>query len=102
MIRKEFRRFYSSVATDYTESASGRKRKRSERERLAADTAAYLARGGRISQLPYGAVAIEDTYGGTAFETHIAPPVLPGSAPHDPAKVTARAKRRRYGRLPNA
>ena len=100
MIREQFRRFYSSVATDYTESAIGRKR--SERERLSRDVAEYLARGGRISQLPYGAVAIEDTYGGTAFETHIAPPVLPGSAPHDPAKVAVRAKRRRYGRLPNA
>lgn len=100
MIRETFRRFYSSVATDYTESAIGRKR--SERERLAADTAAYLARGGRIDELPYCATAVGDTYGGTAFETHITPPVLPGSAPHDPAKVAVRAKRRRYGRLPNA
>jgi hypothetical protein len=70
MIREAFRRFYSSVATDYTESAIGRKR--SEHERLSRDVAEYLARGGRISQLPYGAV------------------------------VAVRAKRRRYGRLPNA
>lgn len=100
MIREEFRRFYSSAARDYSESPVARKR--ADRERIATDTEVFLARGGTITGLQYGASSVPDTYGSTTFELHIAPPTLPGSAPHDPAKVATRAGRRRYGRFPNA
>src|SRR5574343_361672 len=86
-----------ATATNYADSIEARKNE--ERERLAADTEAFLARGGVIKVLPYGSVAIPDTYGSAIFESHISPPTLPGSAPHDPLKGQKRAERRQYGRL---
>lgn len=97
MNREPFQRFYPSTATNYADSIKARKAE--ERARLAADVEAFLARGGAIKVLPYGSVAIPDTYGSAIFESHISPPTLPGSAPHDPSKVENRAKRRQYGRL---
>lgn len=95
-----YQRFYSASPRAFGPSAKEVRER--ERLRLAAEVDAYLAKGGSITLLPYGASAIPDTYGSSIFEDHISPPPLSGSAPHDPSKVAVRAKRRRYGRLPNA
>ena len=59
MIREPFQRFYPSTQMSYTDTSIPEK-KREERARLAADVEAYLARGGRITSLPYS-VSVPDS-----------------------------------------
>lgn len=66
----------------------------------------FLARGGSITPVPYGTSSLPNGRPSDIWEDEVAfaPPILPGSAPHDPERVKLRARRRakREGRVVDA
>lgn len=99
-------RYYANTP-HIAEGFSIKEAKRKESQAIDQHVNDFIAKGGRIVEVPYGASSLPY---GTPFDSDAeleafrSPRPLPGSAPHDPTKVEKRAQRRarRYGRLPNA
>lgn len=99
-------RFYPASSQTFADSPSIRDFKRKESLRIAQDVETYLASGGTIQKVPYGATSLQ--YGmpldNDALEVAMSPPTLQGSAKHNPEIMRQRALRRprRGGRVVDA